>query len=174
MKYPCSGAPERVEIAVLDAFRKHHRARRLRRAVVAVIATGAAAACAMLFIRVPEASGPPACAAVYPAPPAIAFTTPKTVQHRRVALAPAEPVHKPTAKPPGDRLAMTDFVPLLYGDYSMVQESATIVRVELPRSALRLAGFNVAEERANDRVQADVMLGADGLAHAVRFVAYRE
>src|SRR5208283_1462431 len=111
-----------------------------------------------------EQAGPPKSIAIRPAPPAMAWT--------KTRIVPRQParVHKPTAQRPTDRLAMTDFVPLPYGDYSMVEESATIVRVELPRSALRLAGFNVAEERANDRVQADVVLGADGLAHAVRFV----
>ena len=169
MKYECPGAPARVEIALLNKFRRHHRVRRLRRAAAAVTAI-AAAACLSLFIRIPEQAGPPQPIAVHPAPPAIAWTRTKTKTVPRQTVR----VHKPTAKPPMDQLAMTDFVPLPFGDYSMVEESATIVRVELPRSALRLAGFNVAEERANDRVQADVVLGADGLAHAVRFVKYQQ
>ena len=36
-------APERVEIALKEAFRRHHSARRLRRAMIAAIATAAAA-----------------------------------------------------------------------------------------------------------------------------------
>ena len=167
MKYECSGAPERVELALLDAFRKHHRARRLRRAVMGTAVLGVAASLA-LFVRLPEPAGPPVSIAKIPTPPSIAWTKTKPVRR-----APS-PVHKPTAKPPTDRLAMTDFVALPYGDYSLVEESATIVRVELPRSAMRFAGFNVAEDRANDPVQADVVLGADGLAHAVRFVTYRQ
>jgi hypothetical protein len=170
MKYECSGAPARVEIALLNEFRRHHRVRRLRRAAVAVT-TIATAACLSLFIRIPEQAGPPESIAAHPAPPSIAWTRTKT---KTVPRQTESRVHKPTAKPPTDQLAMTDFVPLPFGDYSLVEESATIVRVELPRSALRLAGFNVAEERANDRVQADVVLGADGLAHAVRFVKYQQ
>ena len=75
---------------------------------------------------------------------------------------------------PTDQLATAEFVPLPYGDDALVGESTRIVRVELPRSALRMAGFSVAQERANDRVEADVVLGADGLAHAVRFVRFTE
>jgi len=169
MKYECPGAPERVEIALLNEFRRHHRFRRLRRAAPAVMAI-AAAACLSLFIRIPERAGPPQPITAHPSPPAIAWTRTKTKTVPRQTVR----VHKPTAKLSTDQLAMTDFVLLPFGDYSMVEESATIVRVELPRSALRLAGFNVAEERANDRVQADVVLGADGLAHAVRFVKYQQ
>jgi hypothetical protein len=49
-------------------------------------------------------------------------------------------------------------------------ESATIVRVQLPMSSLRLIGLPVSEERAAESIQADMLLGQDGLARAVRFV----
>jgi hypothetical protein len=49
-------------------------------------------------------------------------------------------------------------------------ESVRIVRVELPVSSLRLMGFAVSEEPAGSSIQADVLLGQDGLARAVRFV----
>ena len=57
-----------------------------------------------------------------------------------------------------------------YGDDALIRERATVMRVEMPRSALRLVGFPVAEERANEKVMADVLLWPDGLARAVRFV----
>ena len=49
-------------------------------------------------------------------------------------------------------------------------EFGAVVRVRLPRSALRLAGLPVNEERLAERIQADVLLGQDGTARAVRFV----
>ena len=101
---------------------------------------------------------------MHAAPPAIAWVKSRPAPRRA-------PAHKPAYRPPAEQLAATEFVPLPFGDDSLVNESATIIRVELPRSALRLAGFNVAQERANDRVEADVVLGPDGLAHAVRFVS---
>ena len=45
-----------------------------------------------------------------------------------------------------------------------------VVRVEVPRSAMEAVGIAVSPERAAERVQADVMMGSDGLARAVRFV----
>ena len=49
-------------------------------------------------------------------------------------------------------------------------EFGAVVRVRLPRSAMRLAGLPVNEERLAERIQADVLLGQDGTARAVRFV----
>ena len=45
-----------------------------------------------------------------------------------------------------------------------------MVRVELPRYAMARFGLPVNMERYDERVKADVWLGADGLARAIRFV----
>jgi len=63
----------------------------------------------------------------------------------------------------------TDFIPLTYGD-TEVGSDAQVVRVELPRSAMASFGLPVNMDRADQRVKADVLLGADGLARAIRFV----
>ena len=49
-------------------------------------------------------------------------------------------------------------------------EDVNLVRVELPRSSMITVGYAVSAERASEPVEAEVMLGADGLAHAVRFL----
>jgi hypothetical protein len=49
-------------------------------------------------------------------------------------------------------------------------ENAMVVRVQLPLSSLRLMGLPVSEESSTERVQADVLVGQDGLARGVRFV----
>lgn len=64
----------------------------------------------------------------------------------------------------------TDFMPLSYLNTANLQDGGQIVRVELPRSALANFGLPVNMERYNERVKADVLLGVDGLAHAIRFV----
>jgi hypothetical protein len=51
-----------------------------------------------------------------------------------------------------------------------VEAGSQIVRVELPRSAMASFGLPVNMDRADQRVKADVLLGVDGLAHAIRFV----
>ena len=62
------------------------------------------------------------------------------------------------------------FVPLGYMSPSSMQDGGQIVRVELPRSAMVNLGFTVNMDRYNERVKADVLVGNDGLARAIRFV----
>jgi hypothetical protein len=47
-----------------------------------------------------------------------------------------------------------------------------LIRVEIPRSAMIALGFSVSEDRASESVEADVMLGGDGVARAIRFLEY--
>jgi hypothetical protein len=64
----------------------------------------------------------------------------------------------------------TDFIPLGSINSGNLQDGGYIVRVELPRSALVKFGLPVNMDRLNENVKADVWLGVDGLAHAIRFV----
>ena len=63
-----------------------------------------------------------------------------------------------------------DFYPLPEADALPPLESALVVRVQLPLASLQLIGFPINEERAADRVEADLLLGQDGLARGVRLV----
>jgi hypothetical protein len=65
---------------------------------------------------------------------------------------------------------MTAFVPLTVVANEDEQASGQIVRVEAPRSALLALGLPVQGDRAGDVVKADVLIGDDGLARAIRFV----
>ncbi|HMD71800.1 MAG TPA: hypothetical protein VKF41_10680 [Bryobacteraceae bacterium] len=49
-------------------------------------------------------------------------------------------------------------------------EEVNIVRVEVPRSAMLEVGLAVNADSVSELVEADVMLGPDGLARAIRFV----
>ena len=64
----------------------------------------------------------------------------------------------------------TDFLPLTFVADSAAQESGHVVRVSVPRSALIAFGVPMNVERAGEFIMADVMIGDDGLARAIRFV----
>ena len=49
-------------------------------------------------------------------------------------------------------------------------EAMDVVHVEVPRSAMLAVGLEVSPDRSGEMVQADVMLGSDGVARAVRFL----
>ena len=65
---------------------------------------------------------------------------------------------------------VTRFMPIGYAGPINLQEGGQLVRVELPRSAMLSMGLPVNMDRYTERVKADVLLGADGLARAIRFV----
>jgi hypothetical protein len=70
----------------------------------------------------------------------------------------------------GGEEVTTEFIPLMQGAAYSQAEATHLVRVELPRSALSSFGIPVNAERAGGRVKADVLLGEDGTARAIRFV----
>ena len=77
---------------------------------------------------------------------------------------------RPEAVVSPDEEIATDFMPLTYdGSFAQIDDGQ-LVRVELPRSALRSFGLPVSAERGGERVKADVLLGHDGVARAIRFV----
>lgn len=98
-----------------------------------------------------------------------------------VAAKPAELVHRGVKKRARRAAAAseavaaseefaTPFFALPFSDAALPLDQAVVIRVELPRSALTLAGLPVDEDWRNECVQADLVLGADGLARAIRFV----
>jgi len=65
---------------------------------------------------------------------------------------------------------VTDFFPIGYVNATSLQEGGQLLRVELPRAAVARFGLPVNMDRPGDRVKADVLVGTDGLAQAIRFV----
>jgi hypothetical protein len=65
---------------------------------------------------------------------------------------------------------VTPFFPLPFSDSALPLDQASVIRVDLPRSALEWTGLPVEEDRRNERIRADLVLGADGLARAIRFI----
>jgi hypothetical protein len=97
----------------------------------------------------------------------IAFTLWLPREKPKLAPAPAlvaAHVVAPVAEEEND----ASFYPLPEAEALPAVENAMVVRVQLPVSSLQLMGVPVSEERADASVQADLLLGQDGLARAVR------
>jgi hypothetical protein len=63
----------------------------------------------------------------------------------------------------------TDFLPFMAVDNNFPGEQQ-LVRVKLPRYALEAFGLPLNRERAREPINADVLVGDDGLVRAIRFV----
>jgi hypothetical protein len=64
----------------------------------------------------------------------------------------------------------TEFIPVGYSNPAILQDGGQVVRVELPRYAMARFGLPVNMDRYDEKVKADVLMGVDGLARAIRFV----
>jgi len=153
-----------AEVRALLAFRRQQRRIRFRRFALS-LATSAAAAAGVLWLTVSHA--PPRETAV----PEVAVNQPPIP-------APAElvPIHESAAPrrspaPQAPEEIATDFYPLMVSAPPL--ERAMLVRVTVRAAAMRSVGLNVGDEHLADLVQADVLVGQDNLARAIRFVSYR-
>ncbi len=146
-----------AEVRALLAFRRQHRKRRIYR--LASIGSIAAAVIALLVaVRAPAPKPAPVIARAIPAP---------APQVRPVAAA----VRKPAVKPPQREEVVTPFFPLMPSAPPF--ESGLLVRVTVQASAMRSVGIPVADEHLTDPVLAEVLVGQDDLARAIRFVSYQ-
>jgi hypothetical protein len=145
-------APPEVEIRLRAAFRRKHQ----RRVWPYFAATVALAAGVVLTIRVPK---PPA----HRQPEEIAVVT-QELPVPRVTAKPAV-VHR--KRRPAQEI-VTEFYPLM--EDPLPFERGELLRVSLPASAMRSVGVPVSEDRLTETVQADVLVGQEGLARAIRFV----
>lgn len=90
----------------------------------------------------------------------------RLISHRKKS---AESLAKASTADISNREIATAFFPVNYGGANL-DEGGRVVRVDLPRSALAHFGLPINMVRANERIKADVLLGVDGLPHAIRFV----
>ena len=140
-------APPEVEVRLKAAFRRKYK-RRIWPYFVAAAAV--AAGVALFFVKVPK-----------PQTMEIAVVTPPV---------PVLPVAKPVArlKPRPPQEIVTEFYPLMEDPPPF--EHGELLRVSLPAAAMRSVGVPVSEDRLGETVQADVLVGQEGLARAIRFV----
>ncbi len=103
-----------------------------------------------------------------PAPP---VPMPPTAVRAEVAGQPAPPAArrvKPRAATPSE--VAGDFIPLVPDLAWGPGEGGQILRVSMPRSALQSFGLPVDESKAFELVKADIVVGQDMVAHAIRIV----
>ena len=174
-------APPEVEKRLIAAFRKQLAASQPRRRALWTGAAVAAIAAAVIVTAVvslhrtaepPKAQVKPPQAYQEPVRVPVAVPAVREVRKPRLRTLRASrrnPVgpSKPQAME-ADREHMTEFIPVFYDPEPI--EQGQIVRVRLPRAALTAFGLPVNEEHAEEKIRADVLLGEDGLARAVRFV----
>ncbi len=156
-------SPE-VEARLHVRFQTRRRRGAWRRAAAWATAAATTVAAMVVFLVVANRK-PPAAA---PSPEVI--TQAVVVQPE---AAPAVAVKTPRrARRPVNRTqeVVTDFFPLM--DPAPPFERGQLLRVELPASAMQMVGLPVREDRLADPVQADVLVGEEGLPRAIRFVSF--
>ncbi|MBL8209149.1 MAG: hypothetical protein JNK87_00475 [Bryobacterales bacterium] len=146
-----------------------------RRAVRPAVAWGAlaaalcAAAVGLAWLRTdtPERRNAPV-AAVSPAIPHPAVVA-SEVPHEIAAL-PRSTAAARRVRPPAARERVTAFLPIGSQGAMDPREDLRLLRIQLPESELLRLGLPVAPRLEQGYVRADVLLGEDGLARAIRFV----
>jgi len=176
-------APKRVEAALLTAFRLRASTAHVARApswqglalLAACLALISTLAIFWLWVgsgnRKQQAVSPPPAQINLQKPPEVAIKTEPKVReqgptpgqhdraHRRVFRRRAIPTEE-----------VTEFFPLTEGIDPKSYEAAQIVRVEMLTSALTDLGLPAGPEIRMGPIKADLLLGYDGEARAIRFV----
>jgi hypothetical protein len=108
---------------------------------------------------------------VAPAPPAAVAKTAAPVETASAAL-PVKPAVKSRAKPAAKPAPKPEepFVAIPYTLPLEPYERASVVRMDLPVTALIAAGLPVGAADPTGQVRTDVLVGQDGRARAVRLV----
>lgn len=172
------GAPPVVEKILVAVFRERRAGsqQRHRAWMVRAVVGAAAAMLVMMGFWARHRPEPPRAAHTRSAPDSPAplqVIAPVYRQARKpappVRVAQRKPLRRPkTTMALENREVMTDFIPVVYDPDPI--EHGRLVRVRLPRAALIAFGLPVNEQLAEEPIKADVLLGEDGLARAVRFV----
>jgi hypothetical protein len=145
-------APARVETNLIEAFRREMappipRAQRVRWMPAFSWAVAAAAAVIAMGVWI----APWRHAAV----PVTHHNTPSAVELASLA---------------DDGADDDGFIPLPNAERVGPNDDVHVVQMELTRSAMLVVGLDVSPDRVSEPVQAEVVLGPDGLARAVRFM----
>ena len=185
-----SQTPEHVETTLRQAFRAHHLppaavkpAHPRRYAWIAgALAASLLIVAAMRLSRAPVVAAPEApVVAKAPAPPPTVAEVRPPVQNEPKAKAPPrvrppkprqypDPPVISAGAPAGRREVTKDFFAIPYAPAMTQADYGQVIRVNVPATSMRTFGLPVSEERMFDRVQADVLMGDDGIARAIRFV----
>ena len=188
-------APPRVQTALLAAFRQqqpaHPAPARFAKRQWSYVAAAAAAIVivamlALLVSRTQKSQLPveQKAGSVVPRPPeeSAPVVRPATNEQKVAAVHTEQRIKRATRPRNASRTAnhlnepavtaeiATEFIPLVNRESLAEMDGGQVMRVELPRSALMSFGLPMDMERATERIKADVVVGNDGLARAIRFV----
>ena len=168
------------------AFRARRTRKRALRAAAWLMAAAAVVVAGFLVSRPPSKAPAIARHTEQKAPPAPAIAAAPTMspaqKSRPTRVASAARTIIPAAVPRREssllearretrREVVTEFYPLM--DPAPPFERGQILRVNLPASAMRTVGLPVHDDRLNEPVQADVLMGEEGLPRAIRFVGFQ-
>ena len=169
-------APAEVETRLRQAFRRKQAQRRWRNGLAWSLAAAAVITAFVLagLRQRPPVVSPPQRVATRPPQLAVAVP-PQGALPVAEAAVPVNARRSPLARPAPPRETqpreiMTEFFPLL--DVAPPFERGELLRVTVPMATMRKVGLPVNEDRLGDRVYADVLVGQEGLARAIRFVSY--
>ncbi len=160
-------APEEIETRLLAEFRRRRARKRLK--TVALASLAIAAGITLFFVAGSHERPKPVAPA--PVPKQLVAEVPAPTE---IAAAPVPKQVRPVRRLPIEqpRETVTQFFPLL--DVAPPFERGELLRVMVPASTMRKVGLPVNEDRLSDRVYADVLVGQEGLARAIRFVSYEQ
>jgi len=150
-------APERVEQNILVAFRRQKKLRAARRwGLGTLAATVAPVALGLYWMQRPDIIAPPSPLVAHIVAPQLVEPDPAPrMRHRRMTR-PEEIV--------------SPYYPLPSADSLPAPDAEAVVRMMVPRSTLQLVGFPLSEVPKPEFIRADVVVGQDGMARAIRFV----
>ena len=155
-------APVIVEARLLDGFRSRRVSHKWRWLGIAAIAAGVVLA---LLLSTNRSSKP----MVIAAPPVVQIPLQELAPVVAVAVPTPRKAARETARPQA-REVVTDFFPLM--DPAPPFERGQMLRVQLPAAAMRTVGLPVREDHLADPIQADVLVGEEGMPRAIRFVRF--
>jgi hypothetical protein len=174
----CSGKPgPAVKAAVMAEFRRQRKVTPLRRPLLrwtGIAAAAAALVATVFWVREHPLERPAVVVKAVVKPPRIAVTQPVLVEAPVVASAKiVRPKRQPRVKParpePEPEVA-TEFFEIPYVEPLRPDERADVFRIQMPRAGMAMFGVPVTGGRLDSRIQADVVLGEDGVARAIRFI----
>lgn len=164
--------PAAVKVALLREFRRQRTVAPMRRPVLWWTAIASVAAALLVAAMLETLRRPPVITPrlVAPPPPVVATApvpaAPAPPPRRRVKARVLPPVPKVEEAPE----VATDFFEIPYSEPLRPDERADVIRIQMPRANIAAFGLPVSGGRLDSRVTADVLMGEDGVARAVRLI----
>lgn len=178
-KAAVDGPPESLEAALLTEFRRRQLRNEPKLRRNPFLWWGLATAAMAVLVAFGVASRPPVqVVQVQPAAVQPAAVQPTTVQRppESVVIPPPVRQEKRRASRPHRKPALlaqevaTEYLPMPDAPRFTAEDRGQLVRIRLPRESMRSFGLPVNQDRIVQTVKADVLIGEDGIARAIRFV----